>query len=292
MHRKCCHLILKHKDVPIRDATFTVRRKLLVLNDRSRYHIFSYLEDLRDGLKNSPLPATLKCRRLNNLLPPPWCRWFAEFNVDLLAEILTYLDEPLPASLTEDVALEVVDEIITLLTTFIDQFKSNPKISDDYFSKASWAPLRNSTAHANLLWQLEGPLPTSRSRKVTREDLMRNGFFTEDQFEQIYQATSGSPDCTSRGFYELLQVCHPYLNWLRGRLRRETDMKKLVGDDQFGLSQLGREGCLAAIGISLEAAGRAPFQPDDGSFSRLSKIFKAIGLEYVDDEVHLRIVSQ
>lgn len=279
---------LSPRDAAGLDAEFDIRRRLLIDHYNDPYHIFDYLDHLRLALLDSPLPPLIKCRRLNNLLPPPWIEWYAQYDAENMRTIFRCFNDPPSVDIPESVAQDTVDHVVEFLTLFLT-YKDNPQIGDEFFRPKSWAPLRNSREGANLIWQhkAENP-PISPLRKVTIEDLAKEGCLTVEQMDFLYAATSGDGyiGITPRGHYELLQVCHPFLNYIRERVHNETDLSRLAkGSMQDIADEMGLDGVKMAIEIGLQAASQTPYVPDHGSFSRLSDIFRLIDLEYVEDEM-------
>ncbi|KAG5358635.1 hypothetical protein CJU89_5272 [Yarrowia sp. B02] len=258
---------------------FSIKQRQLEEHCHSPTSIFVYLEHLQDGLMNSSLPATLKCRRLNNLLPPPWLNWYSEYSGDPVLEIIDYIQEPLAKDLTESKAQGTVDKIVETLSIFIHHFKSNLQLADDYFAKASWAPLRNIVTDENLFWQEHEQV----RRKVSLKDLKRLDCLSEDQMELLYQnKATRNVDYSATAFSELVQVSPPFCKWFQGRIQRETDLKRLAAEEL--IEALGKKGVIAMIAMSTEAIGSSPLEPDTETSDRLSRIFESIGLEYVEEK--------
>lgn len=277
------HIPLLPRDAAGLDAELEIRRRLLIDFYHDPYHIFDYLEHVRLGLMDSPLPPLLKLRRMNNLLPPAWMEWYSRYDDRYLNIIKQCFRDPIPEYVTDPYAQNIVEHVIQNLTGFFD-YKDQSLVRDEIFKPKSWATLRNSEEGAYLIWQHKPKKPFgSTRRKVTREDLAKKGCLTREQMDRIYEETSM---INPRGFHEFLQVCHPYIDHNRERIANETDINRLASSGmQSMLNGLGIDQMKALLELALQAASQTPFRPDHGSFSRLSAILRIVDVEYVDDDV-------
>lgn len=274
-------IALKPRTAAGLDADLNIRRKLLLEFSRDKFHVFDYLEHLRDALVDSPLSHTLKCRRLNHLLPAAWREWYSAYDVQHVSTITECLNHPIPRRITETVAKTTIDHVIEFLTMFIE-YKDNAAIGDQFFATKSWAPPAEETDDENayLLWQ-EGT-PAKKMRKASRFDLMKDGFLTEAQMETVYQNSLKSARYDEQALGEFYLACHPFTRWMKSRLERETDLVTMAGERLADIARmLGHQGLLQTMQMSMDASLQTPHIPNANTFHNLSQICYSIDLEYV-----------